>query len=104
MSTPKGLKCFPQTAETGDRIFIYSDATQIILQLRRQVPTEEQILEPSFKVAVSLTPGEAVTIASNLLNVALPQLAALRTIAEVGVETALPEEPSEPIIDKNELD
>lgn len=57
MSTPKGMKCVPRTMGTGDKVLIYSDAAHIILQLRHQVPTEEQILEPSFKVAVSLTPA-----------------------------------------------
>ncbi|BCL79618.1 hypothetical protein ccbrp13_20830 [Ktedonobacteria bacterium brp13] len=57
MSTPKGMKCVPQTVGTADKVLIYSDAAHIILQLRHQVPTEEQILEPSFKIAVSLTPA-----------------------------------------------
>lgn len=77
MSTPKGMKCLPRTLMTGEKVLIYSDSDHIILQLRRQVPSEERLLEPSFKVAVSLTPAEAMTIASDLLNAALPQLAAL---------------------------
>ena len=81
MSTPKGMKCTPRTIAAGDRVLIYSDPTHIILQLR-QVPTEEQILEPSFKVAVSLSPAEAIAITSDLLNAALPQLAALRATVE----------------------
>ncbi len=90
MSTPKGMKCVPRTVGTGDRVLIYSDTAHIILQLRHQVPTEEQILEPSFKVAVSLTPAEAIALASDLLSAALPQLATLRATAEAGgnVETA----------------
>lgn len=91
MSTPKGMKCIPLTMETGDRVFIYNDATQIILQLRHQVPTEEKILEPSFKVAVCLTPAEAIAIASNLLNVALPQLSILRATVEEDVKTEMEE-------------
>lgn len=82
MSTPKGMKCTPRTIATGDRVLIYSDPAHIILQLRRQVPTEEQILEPSFKVAVSLSPAEAIALASDLLTAALPQLAALRATVE----------------------
>ena len=82
MGTPKGLKCVPRTLATGDKILIYSDASQLILQLRHQVPTEEQILEPAFKVAFSLTPAEAIAVASDLINAALPQLAALRTTVE----------------------
>ena len=92
MSTPKGMKCVPRTVGTGDKVLIYSDVEHIILQLRHQVPTEEQILEPSFKVAVSLSPAEAIAIASDLLNAALPQLAALRAVAEAGEEADLVEE------------
>ncbi|MGH2511042.1 MAG: hypothetical protein ACRDHZ_27075 [Ktedonobacteraceae bacterium] len=83
MSTPKGTKCVAQIVGAGDKVLIYSNLAQIILQLRHQVPTEEQILEPSFKVAVPLTPAEAITLAGNLLNAALPQLAALRATAEM---------------------
>lgn len=76
MSTPAGLKCVPKALATGDKVHIYSDATHIILQLRRFLSTDgtEDLLNPSFKVAVSLEPAEAVAIASELLVVALPQL------------------------------
>jgi hypothetical protein len=84
MSTPKGMKCTPRTLATGDKIHIYSDADHIVLQMRHQVPTEEQLLESSFKVAVALSPGEAIAVASDLLNAALPQLAVLRADAEEG--------------------
>ncbi len=57
MSIPKGMKCVPRTLVTGDKILIYSDSAHIILQLRHLVPTDEQLLEPSFKVAVPLTPA-----------------------------------------------
>ncbi len=74
MGTPRGMKCTPRTLATGDKVHIYNDAAHIILQLRHLVPSEEDLLTPSFKVAVSLTPAEAIAIASELLNVALPQL------------------------------
>ena len=45
-----------------------------MLQLRREVPTEENIMEPSFKVAVDLSPVDAVLIASELLGAAAPRL------------------------------
>jgi hypothetical protein len=51
MSTPRGMKCASRTLATGDKILIYSDADHIILQVRHQVPTEEHLLDPSFKVA-----------------------------------------------------
>jgi len=82
MSTPKGMKCVPRTLVTGDKVLIYSDANHIVLQLRHLVPTEEQLLEPSFKVGVQLSPAEAIALASDLLNAALPQLAALRATVE----------------------
>lgn len=74
MSTPHGMKCGTRTLATGEKVHIYSDAVRIILQLRRQVSSEEDLLEPSFKVAVLLTPAEAIGIASELLDVALHQL------------------------------
>jgi hypothetical protein len=79
MSTPKGMRSTPVSLQTGDRVLIFSDPGQIVLQLRRQVQTEHEVLSPSFKVAVALTPIEAMSIASELLNVAsvrLPHCAA----------------------------
>jgi hypothetical protein len=90
MSTPKGMKCIPRTLTTGDKILIYSNADQIVLQVRRKIPSEEELLEPSFKVAVALSPAEAVTIASDLLNAALPQLAAPRATSEVNMRLDSP--------------
>jgi hypothetical protein len=55
--------------ETGDKVFVYSDAARILLQLRREVPTQQDILAPSFKTAVSLTEGEALALAAELLSV-----------------------------------
>lgn len=81
MSTPKGMKCLSRAPlASGERILLYSDASRIVLQVRRQVPTEEDLLKPSFKVAVSLTAMEAVQLAGDLLNVALPQLQACRMV------------------------
>src|SRR2546428_10026766 len=39
------------------------------LQLRRKVPTQQDILAPSFKVAVSLTEDETLALAAELLSV-----------------------------------
>ena len=74
MSTPKDMKCHPRMLVSGEQVFLYSNMSQIVLQLRRQVPTEEDLLRPSFKVAVSLTVLEAAQLARDLLSVALPQL------------------------------
>ncbi len=59
----------PFMRETGDKVFVYSDAARILLQLRREVPTQQDILAPSFKTAVSLTEGEALALAAELLSV-----------------------------------
>jgi hypothetical protein len=45
------------------------NAARILLQLRREVPTQQDILAPSFKTAVSLTEGEALALAAELLSV-----------------------------------
>jgi hypothetical protein len=70
------MKCQPRTLASGEQVLLYSNMSQIVLQLRRQVPTEEDLLEPSFKVAVSLTALEAAQLAKDLLNVAHPQIQA----------------------------
>ena len=86
MSTPKGMKYVPRTLMTGDKVFVYSDADQIVLQVRHEVPSEESLLEPSVKVGIALSAAEAITIASDLLSVAVPQLAALRATTDQEAE------------------
>jgi hypothetical protein len=75
MATPKGFKQFHRTLANGDKVLIYSNQNRIMLQLRREVPTEVNILDPSFKVAVDLSPVDALLIASKLLGAAAPQVA-----------------------------
>ncbi len=74
MSTPKGMKCVTRTVTTGDKLLIYSNAEQIILQIRRQVASEENLLAASFKVAVPLSLSDAIWVVSELLAAALPHL------------------------------
>lgn len=69
---------------------IYSDANQIVLQLRHLAPTDERLLETSFKAAVALTAIEAMAIASELLNAAVPQLITQKANAEAKAETDEP--------------
>ncbi len=57
MSTPKGMRSTAVPLQAGDKVLIYSDPGQIVFQLRRQVQTEHEVLSPSFKVAVALTPA-----------------------------------------------
>lgn len=51
-------------------VHIYSDVQHIWLQLRRDVPTAQDIAKPSFKVALTLTPEQAIAIAGELLTAA----------------------------------
>ncbi len=75
MSTPKGMRCSPRDLKSGDKLHLYSDPGQIVLQLRHQVATEENILSTSFKVSTRLTPLEAVALATELFTLASPRLA-----------------------------
>ena len=75
MSTPKGMRCSPHDLKSGDKLHLYSDPGQIVLQLRHQVATEENVLDTSFKVSTRLTPLEAVALATELFTLASPRLA-----------------------------
>lgn len=56
-----------------DAIHVYSNAQNVWLQLRRAVPTQQDIGKPSFKIAVSLTSAQAIAIAGELLTAATQQ-------------------------------
>jgi hypothetical protein len=64
------MRAVPFIIGSTDAVHIYSDAETIRLQLRRDVPTEQSIVKPSFKVALSLTPNQAIAIAGELLTAA----------------------------------
>jgi hypothetical protein len=70
MGTPKGMRSVPTRLSTGDLVLVYSNPSQILLQVRRQIPTELDLLTTSFKIAVALQPAEAAAIASELLRAA----------------------------------
>lgn len=89
MSTPKGMKCVPKTLVNGDKVLIYSDTDHIVLQLRHSVATEENLLAPSFKVAVPLTAAEAIAVASELSNAALPQLANIQAAMQQNISNSM---------------
>jgi hypothetical protein len=79
MSTPAGMRCVTFRLENGDKVLVYSDQTHIFLQLRHMTPTgstEQDILTPSFKVTVSLTEGDALALAAELLSVVATRLKA----------------------------
>ncbi len=70
MATPKGMRALPLPVNATDAVHVYSDDQHIWLQLRRDVPTEQDIGRASFKVALCLTPGTAHKLGLELLNVA----------------------------------
>lgn len=53
MANPKGFRNRLFTLEEGGQVMVYSNQDQTLLQLRRDIPTETDVLKPSFKVAVS---------------------------------------------------
>lgn len=67
MSTPKNMRSQVFSLNHGGAIHTYINDDAIILQIRKTTPSEEDLLQPSFKVAVSLSPQEAMAIATELL-------------------------------------
>lgn len=55
----------------GCVVNVYSDQQRVILQLRRKVESDVDLLQPSFKVALDLSPEGAAAIGLELLQVAL---------------------------------
>ena len=70
MTTPKGMRSVQLPVNGTDAIHVYSDDQHIWLQIRRNVPTEQDISRPSFKVALCLQPGTAHKLGLELLNLA----------------------------------
>jgi len=70
MATPKGMRAQPFSVTVSDAVHVYSDDTHIWLQIRRDVPTEQDIGRSSFKVAVCLQPGVAHKLGLELINIA----------------------------------
>ena len=54
----------------SDAIHVYSDDNHIWIQLRRGVPTEQDIGRSSFKVSVCVQPGTAQKLGLELMNIA----------------------------------
>jgi hypothetical protein len=70
MATPKGTRCISFRLGPGEGVWVYSNSDGIHLQLRKEVPTEEDMAAPSFKVAVKIPPAEALKLAGELLTAA----------------------------------
>ncbi len=76
MATPKGTRSQRIATASGEAVHIHSNPNQIVLQLRKEVPTEVDFSAAPFKVAVNLTPAEALCVAAELLMVAALQVKA----------------------------
>jgi hypothetical protein len=70
MATPKGQRCGVIAISTGDAVHVYSGATKVVLQLRRAVPTIDDLAAPSYKIAAVLDGAEALSVAAELLRAA----------------------------------
>ena len=70
MATPAGMRCIGFKLSEHEGVWVYSSPKGIQLQIRKSVPTEHDITAPSFKVAVSLTPADALKLAGELLMAA----------------------------------
>ena len=70
MATPKGMRAVQLGVNGSDAIHVYSDDNHIWLQLRRDVPTEQDIGRSSFKVAICMQPGTAHKLGLELMNIA----------------------------------
>jgi hypothetical protein len=70
MATPKGMRTMAFSINDTDSVHIYSEPQRIWLQFRRDVPTQQNISQPSFKTAIDLTPAQAIAIAGELLTAA----------------------------------
>jgi hypothetical protein len=70
VATPKGMRAQQFPVNASDVIHVYSDDGHIWLQIRRDVPTEEDIGRSSFKAALCLQPGTAHKLGLELMNIA----------------------------------
>jgi len=82
MTTPKNMRAQVFTLKNGGAVHTYSNNDAIYLQIRHSTPTEIDISQPSFKVAVNLSQEEALAIASELLLAVSHQLKDTRQTSE----------------------
>ena len=71
----------------SDAIHVYSNDNHVWLQLRRDVPTEQDIGRPSFKIALCLQPGTAQKLGLELMNIAERSKDRLKTKASSSQKT-----------------
>lgn len=84
VATPKGMRAQQFPVNASDVIHVYSDDSHIWLQIRRDVPTEQDIGRSSFKVALCLQPGTAHKLGLELMNVAERNKEKLKAKATAG--------------------
>ncbi len=70
MATPKGMRCVSFKLSNSEGVWVYSNSDAMHLQLRKGVPTEQDVASPSFKVAVKLQASDALKLAGELLTAA----------------------------------
>lgn len=58
----------------NEQVHVYSNPQMLILQIRREVPTEEDVLATSLKAAVCLSPSQALSLAAESLEAASQQI------------------------------
>ena len=90
MTNPHGMRSRHFSLHSGDKIHVYADDNDIVLQLRRTVPTECDVTAPSFKVATNITKAEALAIAGELLSIASRQMENEPGHAHVEWESGMP--------------
>src|SRR5687768_5674844 len=86
VATPKGMRAQQFPVNGSDAIHVYSDDGHIWLQLRRDVPTEQDIGRSSFKVAICLQPGTAHKLGLELMNIAERNKEKLKAKAVAGTK------------------
>jgi hypothetical protein len=88
VATPKGMRAQQFPVNASDAIHVYSDDSHIWLQIRRDVPTEQDIGRSSFKVALCLQPGTAHKLGLELMNIAERNKEKLKAKAVAGIKAA----------------
>lgn len=90
MATPKGMRAIQLPVNATDAVHVYSDDNHIWIQLRRDVPTDQDVGRSSFKVALCMQPGTAHKLGLELMNIAE------RNKEKSKAKVATPQKPSKP--------
>ena len=62
------MRCKTFQGNGGGSVHLYSSGHRIVLQVRREVPTELDVLGASFKSAIEIGGREALLLAAELLR------------------------------------